>query len=212
MIGIYKITNKINGKVYIGQSWDIERRWKEHKKKDRKKHLYSAFQKYGMENFCFEVIKELRETPLTQILLDEYEIFYIKQFDSFNAEKGYNKTTGGSSGKRSEEFKILMSNKMKGNKNNLGNKRSKETKALQSKKRVGIKLTEEHKKNIGLSSLGRKPSNSKKTVCIETTEIFESASEASRKMKIGLSHIARVCRGIRKTAGGYHFKYYEESA
>lgn len=51
MIGIYKITNKINGKCYIGQSKNIEERWRHHRTSKLKYPLYLAFQKYGLENF-----------------------------------------------------------------------------------------------------------------------------------------------------------------
>ena len=61
--GIYKITNKVNGKVYIGQSRDIKRRWYEHRKVkgDYDRHsypLYSAIEKYGIDNFEFEIIEK----------------------------------------------------------------------------------------------------------------------------------------------------------
>lgn len=63
MIGIYKIENKINGKIYIGQSNFIERRWTQHKSPyEQERHadfpLYKAFKKYGIENFIFSVIEE----------------------------------------------------------------------------------------------------------------------------------------------------------
>lgn len=62
MIGIYKITNKINHKCYIGQSNHIEKRLRDHKTYEWKRHpeypLYKAFIKYGIENFTFEVIEE----------------------------------------------------------------------------------------------------------------------------------------------------------
>ena len=62
MTGIYKITNMVNGKVYIGQAKDIEKRWKEHKREFRYKRkekivLYKAMKKYGFENFDFEISK-----------------------------------------------------------------------------------------------------------------------------------------------------------
>ena len=57
---IYKITNLINGKCYIGQTTDTKRRFSEHKAKgygnERNKVLYYAFDKYGIENFSFEII------------------------------------------------------------------------------------------------------------------------------------------------------------
>lgn len=85
MIGIYKITNQCNGKIYIGQSKDIEERWKEHKRKMqvRNTQLYQAMRLFGVENFNFEVIEEC---SLDQ--LNEKEKFYIHKYDSLN--NGYN--------------------------------------------------------------------------------------------------------------------------
>ena len=60
MIGIYKITNKLNGKVYIGQSNNIGRRFKEHQTKGSESRIPVdvAIQKYGKENFLYEVLEE----------------------------------------------------------------------------------------------------------------------------------------------------------
>lgn len=68
MIGIYKITNKINGKFYIGQSNDIERRFNEHctKWKQSRIPLDLAIHKYGKENFLFEVLEECDLEELNQ--------------------------------------------------------------------------------------------------------------------------------------------------
>lgn len=59
MIGIYKITNKISGKSYIGQSNDIERRFKEHQTKGNRSRIPVdiAIQKYGKESFTYEIIE-----------------------------------------------------------------------------------------------------------------------------------------------------------
>lgn len=90
MIGIYKITNKLNGKSYIGQSIDIKRRWREHKNNigSDKNPLYLDFKKYGIENFSFEVLEECNVKEL-----DSKEINYIQKFDTYNT--GYNLTKGG---------------------------------------------------------------------------------------------------------------------
>ena len=53
MIGIYKIENLINHKVYIGQSIHIERRWKEHCANSTSSVISKAIKKYGKENFSF---------------------------------------------------------------------------------------------------------------------------------------------------------------
>ena len=92
MIGIYKITNKINGKVYIGQSIDIKRRWKDHRThyKNGKYPLYFAMIKYGIENFSFEVIEECEKEKL-----NDREIYWISFYNSNNKNNGYNLTNGG---------------------------------------------------------------------------------------------------------------------
>lgn len=95
MIGIYKITNKINNKCYIGQSKNISKRWKNHKnsaynpnEKSYNYPLYRAFRKYGLENFSFEILEECSIKDLNQ-----KEKYYINKFNSFF--NGYNLTLGG---------------------------------------------------------------------------------------------------------------------
>lgn len=93
MIGIYKITNKINGHAYIGLSTNIEERWKQHQSlynqnRESNKVLYKAFQKYGIENFIFEVLEEC-----SILELSEKEKYYIEKFDTYF--NGYNMTAGG---------------------------------------------------------------------------------------------------------------------
>jgi group I intron endonuclease len=106
-IGIYKITNKINGKAYIGQSINIEKRWKEHKKRYKNVNtrsydypLYKAFRKYGIDNFTFEIIEKCKEKKL-----NEKEIFWIEHYNTFF--KGYNQTLGGDHGKSVPKENIL---------------------------------------------------------------------------------------------------------
>ena len=91
MIGIYKITNKINNKCYIGQSIHIERRFYEHQHEtywDNKKILYQAFRKYGLENFSFEIIEECKPEELN--LKEQYWINFYHSYPD-----GYNMTSGG---------------------------------------------------------------------------------------------------------------------
>lgn len=92
MCGIYKITNKINGKTYIGQSIDISRRWNAHRNSinslQEPNTLQAAFIKYGIENFDFEILEECLPREL-----NEKEIYYIQIYNSYKL--GYNETTGG---------------------------------------------------------------------------------------------------------------------
>lgn len=92
MIGIYKIQNRNNGKVYIGQSNDCERRIKEHCYPSRYLEglpIDIAIHKYGKENFTFDIIEEC---SLKQ--LNERKTYWILKYES-NTQKGYNCNIGG---------------------------------------------------------------------------------------------------------------------
>lgn len=86
---IYKITNKINGKIYIGQAKNINKRIKEHIKGSTSA-ISLAIQKHGEENFDFEIL----ETDIEDY--NEKEKYWIKKFNSY--QKGYNLTEGGEDG------------------------------------------------------------------------------------------------------------------
>ena len=104
MIGIYKIQNLINGKVYIGQSINIERRFHQHKYDDSQNSvIHRAIKKYGIENFSFEVIEECNYKDL-----DEREIFWIKYYNSSNKNNGYNLTLGGQRGQKYDYAQIFF--------------------------------------------------------------------------------------------------------
>ena len=85
---IYKIENLLNGKCYIGQTIDFNRRISEHKR-GNKQVVDKAIQKYGFENFSFEIIETCKRE-----LLNEREIYWIKFFDC-KVPTGYNLTDGG---------------------------------------------------------------------------------------------------------------------
>ena len=91
---IYKITNKINNKCYIGQTVkNYQERFRQHQLNYTKDYfsqivLYQAFKKYGIENFLFEVLEEIDKEKL-----DEREKYWISYYDSYR--NGYNSTLGG---------------------------------------------------------------------------------------------------------------------
>jgi len=95
MIGIYKFTNRITGESYVGQSVDIEKRYKQHKRRVEltydweDTYFHRMLRKYGFENFDFEILEECSQQEL-----NEREIYYI---DKYNAlfPNGYNMSKGG---------------------------------------------------------------------------------------------------------------------
>lgn len=84
MIGIYKITNLLNGKSYIGQSVHIERRWIEHCLPSKSSIISKAIQQYGKNNFKFEVLEECSKNQLNQ-----RENFWIQYYNTLTPN-GYN--------------------------------------------------------------------------------------------------------------------------
>lgn len=95
MAYIYKITNKLNNKAYIGKTLKInpKDRFIEHmqeskKQRSSKRALYRAFNKYGEANFNFEILEEIEDCKAS-----EREIFYIELYDTYR--NGYNETLGG---------------------------------------------------------------------------------------------------------------------
>src|SRR5271163_2436279 len=91
--GIYMLTNKVNGKQYIGQSWNIEDRWYNHKVQRRQSAISGAIEKHGWDNFD----KRILIVAGSQEDLDLYEIKCIELYGSV-APGGYNLTFGGSGG------------------------------------------------------------------------------------------------------------------
>lgn len=94
--GIYKFENKINGQVYIGQSVNIEKRYKQHKTNcnlsDRNKSkFYQALNELGFDNFSFTIIEHCLPNEL-----NEKEIYWINYYNS--VEQGYNTLSGGTYG------------------------------------------------------------------------------------------------------------------
>jgi hypothetical protein len=93
MIAIYKYTNKINNKIYIGQTMlSPEERSRNNGKGYKKSPLfYNAIEKYGFNNFSFQILTEAKNQNLADIL----EKKYIKKYKSNNLNNGYNMTYGG---------------------------------------------------------------------------------------------------------------------
>lgn len=97
---IYRVTNSINGKIYIGQTnTTIKQRWTSHKttSKTDGKPFYRAIRKYGSENFIIEEIISLSAKSKKDLinLLNQYETYYIEKEKSLITENGYNLTYGG---------------------------------------------------------------------------------------------------------------------
>ena len=150
---IYKITNKINGKIYIGLTTISP---------EKSKHYYGsgtyivrAIKKYGKHNFTKDI---LEQNIKSNDDLHAAEINWINLHNATNPDIGYNISTGGESGaighKHSEETKKIISDHSK----NI----SKETRIKLSKASKGRILSEDHKRKIKESNIGQKRSEDAK--------------------------------------------------
>ena len=98
---IYKVTNLINGHIYIGQTkYSIRRRWKKHisdsydeKKSNINSYLHSAIKKYGADNFKIELVEECEDDSLNE--RERFWISTLKSYVGFKDSVGYNLTLGG---------------------------------------------------------------------------------------------------------------------
>lgn len=202
---IYKITNVLNGKMYIGKtSSTIQARWKEHRQdaaRRSKEHrpLYSAIKKYGADNF---IIEQLEEVPNDEIAR-EREIFWIEYYGSF--KNGYNATKGGD-GRQYADYDLILALFNEG-------KTGKEICQITGYAHETVTLALEQK---GISAAERKArgNTQSKTVLmldkntLKILKSFSSLKEAERFLNKpgGRRHISEVCRGKRQTAYGYRWK------
>lgn len=166
--GIYAWENKINGKRYIGQSTDCEKRRREHiytakyGGKDSNRALYRAINKYGIDNFLFYIICECEPSEL-----NDKEKFFINEYDTMGIN-GYNMTSGGDCNfVMTQEIKDKISQAKTGHKNTkehnanissglMGHKVSAETRERMSKAQTGHKVSGETATKISIANKGRK--------------------------------------------------------
>ena len=210
LIGIYKITSP-SGKVYIGQSINIEKRWKLHKGMYYShgiSKIYNSLKKYGPENHKFEIIEECSIEQL-----DEREIYWVNYYNSI--KEGLNISLGGEGGNMTEETKQKIS---KAKKDHIcyqnperGNKISQKLKGrkhiwIKGKEKQGLK--QENKFKQHLIKLHSKPiiQMDKHNNIIKE---YSSILEASNHTLIHRENIGSVLRRKTKTAGGFIWKYKE---
>lgn len=191
---VYKISNTINSKLYIGQTTkSIQRRFKEHCKKSSKQTIGKAIQKHGKENFVIEVLFETEDPNL----LDEKEKFYIKNLNTM-LPSGYNGDSGGNLRRFfSQETKEKLSKACKGLRRSIA-----------TEFKVGPRP---ETKGSGNTMFGKPSYLRKAVICVETGIIYPSIKHTAKAIGVSHSYISRLLnnksRGRR--AKGFTFAYAE---
>lgn len=200
-IGIYKITSP-SGKVYIGQSTNIKNRFRQysvmHSSGRNQIKLWRSFKKYGVDKHIFEIIEECKFENL-----NKRERYWQDFYDVLNRDKGLNlilTKTDKKPKKVSEETKEKMSKSAKGKKKKP--------------------FSESHLKKLSLAHMGNNHSEETKEkmripiIQLDKKECvireFNSSKQAQEFTGILATGIVRVCKGQRKTAGGFFWKYKNE--
>lgn len=194
-----------NQKVYIGiTKQKPEYRWRNGKKYNNNEYMNNAIKKYGWQNIEHKILYN----GLTKEQAEIKEKELIKKYKSNIREFGYNILEGGNiSIGMTEKGKQQMINK------NKGKHKSPNTEFKKGHKpwTTGKKMSKEFKQKLSESHLGQVAWNRRKIICLENNTIYSSIKQASQKLNINQAGISKVCRGIMKQTGGFHFKYYEEN-
>ena len=220
MVGIYHITNLKSGKVYIGQSIDIYKRFRDHKAAlnggyHQNRYLQNAWNKNGETNFIFGILEECAEDDLVK-----KEQFWIDFYGGINDSANYNFREAGSRGKVSDKTRKIMSDNTKKlrqdpdwvarnsegikrawtderrqymSKLKTGSKASEETKKKMSETRKGKPRSEETKRKISESLKGHKVSDS-------TKQKISNSVKRTIKDKPAFKHTEEVKEKIRLAA------------
>lgn len=189
---IYLTTDLLNGKLYVGQ-----------KKGAFDKNYYGSgkllkprLKKYGRNNFLVEVLQWCETFEDTNLA----EQFWIKKLNTQDPEIGYNITDGGQG----------ISGIDPGYHDGMKGKHQSDYQKECARKACSRKRTLQERANYSEGQKGKIiPANRKPVRCIETGEVFERVLDAQSKYG---GHIAEAARGLRNTAGGYHWEFVNKQS
>jgi len=231
--GIYCIFNKVNHKRYIGQSVDIEKRWRQHKYllsnknfQIENQHLVSAWHKYGKDNFEFFIVEKCNVKEL-----DALEKFWIDYYNSNNSNKGYNKTLGGGQYtnvcKNDKErkghtlseqdvLKIVECFNKKESNTEIAKKFNVSKPIIASIRNRkswtyltdGLDIQYSHFYDMHKFTNGIAKSVDMYSLDGNLIKTFNSVSQAAKELNITITSISDVCNGKNVSSNGYVFRFH----
>lgn len=204
--GIYLITNKINGHMYVGGSVNIENRFKEHKRGHdfENSAIDKAIKKYGADSFTYQIITEL---PADWKIISKHEKYWVKFYNTFEDKQHYNLTLGGeglSGIELSEEHKQKISKSRKGKccgeeNHNYGEPLPQEIRNKISESRKGKCCGEENGFYNKNHSISQKESWSKsRSIKQNTTGFYHVTKHKNDKLLQGFSWLYQYYDGDKR--------------
>lgn len=201
---IYKITNKRDGKIYIGQTTQplVDRWWQHCNRSPSQSHrsyIYNAIQKDGFENFIVEKIAEAPDLEALNVL----EIHYIARYNSM-APNGYNLHPGGKGKICHEDTKVRISATMK--------QKDKST-LFGGKRQVGAvkgrPVSPERRAQISETLKGQpQPWKHKPVIAVETGTVYPSVNDAAKALGVNRVTISSLLKSGKAGRLGLRFKFY----
>ena len=224
---IYLITNKINGKRYVGQTIrPLSERWKDHCRANDNNYFHNAIRKYGKENFELKII----DAATNGLELDAKEIYWINKLNTlfphgYNLKQGGNVSMRGRKGIDNPKARLIYQFGLDGSMVNgyygvsdAERKTGINGSAIYRNLKKGNPLAggyiwiyaDEFNDNPQIIAVRVDCYSAKKhrsVICVETGEHFWSMTDAAKKYNTYPNSISACCAGKLKTTGGYHWRY-----
>lgn len=213
-----------NGKKYIGITGaGYKKRWGKGGIGYKGQLVYNAIEKYGWYNTKHYILLK----DLTREEAEQKEIELIAKHNTTDRKYGYNIAKGGSTtAKRyrkvvcintgevfdsltdaTNKYNARVDQACKGNCKTAGVHPITKEKLIWQYYDEWLIKPKQYKKTVKKKDIEK---NKKRYICIETKEVYNSEEEAANSVNINVSGISSVCKGKQKTAGGYHWAYYDE--
>lgn len=187
---IYLIRNKVNGKLYVGQTiGNVRQRWAAHSNPKNSNLIGKAIAKHGKRNFELTVIETIHDQNKDSLLdkLNMLEKSYIQSWNCL-APTGYNILIGGKNAAKPESVKAKISKTLKGQPSR--------------KSHLGKKFSEEHKQRMSQSSKWSRP-----VICIENQQVYFSITQAAKELNIPRTSLSQSLRKTGIYEGSVTVKY-----
>ena len=203
---VYKHTNKVNGKCYIGiTSQDVRVRWNRGWGYQCCPHFWRAIQKYGWDAFSHEIVRD----GLSKSEAEAWEVTLIAEHGSADPNRGYNVSLGGvSAGKHSAETKKKIGDMRR------GFHHTEESKQKMRNAHLGMKFSEEHLMKLREAQRGGKHHRARAVYQMDflgnVIASFACVADAQRQTGISNQNIVKCCQGSRAHAGGFVWRYASE--